>query len=160
WWDVASGKKLGEYEEHTARVWDIVFAADGKSLFSLAGGGDCTLRRIDLASRKGKILETFPAGVRSLARHGQTLAVGTFEGHVGLWDTETEKEKVPIKVGGMVAERMAFDPKGHALAEGGWGARGDGGRPSHLAIYDLSGKRKFKLDAHEYTLVTGVAYSP
>src|SRR6202011_2418321 len=97
WWDVASGKLLGTFEGHTGIVWCLVFGADGKSLFSAAD--DNTLRRVDLATKKGKILETFPVGIRSLARHDRTLAVGTWgDSFVRLWDTDTEKETAQIKI--------------------------------------------------------------
>src|SRR5262249_54839691 len=139
----------GTFEGHTGKVWSIVFAADGKSLFSVSD--DKTLRRIDLASEKDKVLETFPVVIRSLARHGTLLAVGTgHESLVRLWDTNTEKEKTTIKIGGELAEKIAFDRKSHMLAEGGWGP--------HLALYESSGKLKCNLEGHK-ACVMGVAFS-
>src|SRR5262249_12893903 len=133
--------------------WSIVFAADGNSLFSACG--DNTLRRIDLASEKDKILETYGRWVRSLARHERTLAVGTVGGLVHLWDTDTEKEmenEVTIELRGELPNKIAFDAKGQMLAEGGSGA--------HLALYAVSGELKFALEGHKCAEITSLAFPP
>jgi serine/threonine protein kinase/WD40 repeat protein len=152
WWDVASGKLLGAFEGHTRRVRGLVFAPDGKSLFT--GGEDRTLRRVDLDTGTDKVLESFPVfGVRSLARHGGTLAVSTWGDYlVRLWDIDTEMEKATIKIAGHVAEGLTLDPTGQLLAEGSYG-------PHHVALWETSGKLKFNLAGHKAAVI-GVAFSP
>src|SRR5262249_37336079 len=119
WWDVASGKLLGSFETGGA-VRGIPFAPDGKTLF--VGAQDRTLRRVNLETKKDTLLQTFDEGVRSLARHNNTLAVGTWgDSLVHFWDIEKEQEKDTIKIAGRVAEALAFDPKGKLLAVAGEG---------------------------------------
>jgi WD40 repeat protein/tRNA A-37 threonylcarbamoyl transferase component Bud32 len=152
WWDVASGKQLGSFETaHVVRA--IVFAADGKSLFEGGEPGDTTLVRVDLETNKGRVLHTFDRHhVRKLARHNNKLVVATwYDSLVRFWDIGTEQEKDTIKIAGVVAEALAFDPKGRMLAEGGWGP--------HLALYDSSGKLKFDLKGHQAGIM-GVAFPP
>ena len=57
WWDVASGKLLGT-SVHTAVVWAVAFAADGKSLFT--GAWDGTLAAWTWIPARTRCLQASP----------------------------------------------------------------------------------------------------
>jgi WD40 repeat protein len=90
-WDLASGKELGQCKGHTEAVSALLFADEGKTLIS--GGPDGTIRFWNVAERKQtRASEEGSAGVitaLALTVDGKTLFSADRDGTVHVWDAAT-----------------------------------------------------------------------
>lgn len=87
-WEVATGALENSLEGHLAGVNKLVFAPDGRSLYSASE--DQTIRVWDLTGREPCIClkgHTGPINGLGLSRDGQTLVSSSSDGSVRLWDT-------------------------------------------------------------------------
>jgi WD40 repeat protein len=107
-WDVDSGRVLQilRHEGPAGEAWvtGVVFAADGKSVYS--SGNDGTVRRWDVETGKEVMrLEVKPSYPRCVAvsRDGRYVAIGAIrvawstDTRIRVWETETGKEIQPLK---------------------------------------------------------------
>ncbi|MET8141625.1 AAA family ATPase [Sphaerisporangium sp. NPDC005288] len=127
----------------TVRLWN---PADGSLRATLEGnGGDPAFTRATALTQ----------GVQSLAYSpdGRTLAVGSFEGIVRLWDTRRNS-----LVGDRLSQpgsvpALAFSPDGRTLATGGGG-------DTLIRLYDLA-TRKVSATLHAHTAqINDLVYAP
>jgi WD40 repeat protein len=131
--DVADGKVVQTFPGHEDRVYQLVFSADGATLYS-AGGA---LRAWDVAS--GKELRRYDDGKAAviclaLAPDGKTLAYGTGpDGMVHVWDLAADKHLVPPwKANRWAVASITYSPDGKKVAVG----------RDEIAIYEVAtGKR-------------------
>ncbi|HEX4950403.1 MAG TPA: protein kinase, partial [Blastocatellia bacterium] len=113
-WDVPSGKKLWSLPLRMI-YRNPLFLSDGHYLVS---AGEFSLAVIDVNA--GKEIRQIKLQERgsslSLSPDGKILAIGQFDRHVTLWDTETWQMLPAIK--GHQVTALAFAPDGKTLASG------------------------------------------
>ncbi|MCP4104649.1 MAG: WD40 repeat domain-containing protein [Desulfobacteraceae bacterium] len=104
-----------------SKVNAVVFSPDSKTLASVAGPGDNTVRLWDVAS--GKEIRRFEAHTHwiesvAFSPDGKTLASGSDDKTVRLWDVASGKEIQRLKAHTDVVNSVAFSPDGKTLASG------------------------------------------
>lgn len=124
-WDVNDHKLLHECKGHQGGAGPVVFARDGKTLFS-GGLSDKTIRQWDVATGKEiKILATMAVPVRGLALHpeGKWLAacghldnLKNAKGEIVLWNVESGEKKPFLEGYAAGVSSMVFSPDGALLA--------------------------------------------
>jgi uncharacterized protein with WD repeat len=112
-WDTATNRKAGELKGHTEDITALVFAPDGKTLYT--AGRDKTVRQWDLAT--GKETHKFDSptdGVLCLAisADGKRLAAGSADHKIWVWDTGTGKEVQQFKKHDDEVLYVALSPDG------------------------------------------------
>ena len=118
-WDVATGKRLGEYPGHRDRASDLVFAADGHSLAIAAGPTircwllDAEAEPPPLAGHKDE------AWAVAFAPNGELLASGSDDDDpqtIKLWDPKSGGLIRGWHGGHGTTASLAFSPDGRILA--------------------------------------------
>lgn len=146
-WDAQSGKQLRAFEGHTRSTFAVAFSPNSAMLAS--SGADGNARLWDAATGreravcKAETSETVsPASIKlwklgvgpnratlldvgamagvAMSPDGKTLATGSWEGTVTLWNMNNGRERVKFKAHDEVASSVTFSPDGKRLATGGW----------------------------------------
>lgn len=129
-WEVWSGQLAMELGEQTSHVVSLAVSPNGRLVATGSGAawgwgsretGDCSVRLWDLTTGKGICrLGEFSSTIFSLAfsPDGQTLAVGSHEAPVRLWDVDQKVEIAALDAPNIYEFRphsLAFSPDGNAL---------------------------------------------
>jgi hypothetical protein len=123
-WDVARRQQLSSWPAHRAEVRGLVFAADGRALFS-TGLGDAAVSK--WAPADGRLLCAYPLPVSwvtrlTLSPDGRTLAVagGSFHapGTVHLLEVDSGQVRGRFTVPVNTVSVVAFTPDGRTLVAG------------------------------------------
>jgi WD40 repeat protein len=115
-WDTKAGKEVRRFEGHTATVFDVGFAPDGRHAVS-------AMRLWEVPS--GKEVRRFPAGTPhvwavAFSPDGRLAASGGLDAAIRLWDVETGREVRRLHGHTQGVVSLAFSPKGDRLLSGGW----------------------------------------
>jgi WD40 repeat protein len=102
-WDARSGKQVMALEGHTRSTFAVAFSSDGAPLAS-----------------SGALLDVGAMSGVAISPDGKTLATGSWEGTVTLWDVNSGRERATLKAHEEVACSVAFSPDGKRLVTGGW----------------------------------------
>jgi RNA polymerase sigma factor (sigma-70 family) len=148
-WDPAGGRVVRQWT-HPGGALALALAPDGKSLAT--AGGDGTVRFWDPASGKElrRLVETGgrPVAV-AFSPDGALLGVATdgVAPTIGLWDLDTEKERLRIRPPGQFVNPLpfAFAPDGKTLVS----STGNQAPDHPLCVWDVStGKELRRLPGH------------
>ena len=118
-WEAATGKEVARFEP-PAGVYNVRFAADGRSLATLVIGNDgISLRLWDVAT--GEVRATLRGHTGRLSRavwspDGNVLATAGDDGTVRLWDAVTGHARGVLRGYPEMVHELAFRPDGRALA--------------------------------------------
>jgi WD40 repeat protein len=93
----------------TVRVWDVVTGGEVRVL---------TLGMMD--SSEGSVLQPRAAFSISFSPDGSTLAAGSLDGIVRLWEARTWQEEAQLASHTACVAALAFSPDGRTLASGSW----------------------------------------
>jgi RNA polymerase sigma factor (sigma-70 family) len=174
-WDAATGRLVREVARRPQREMNFaVFSPDGK-LLACGGPQDRgptnpphSMPVFVHEVATGKLVHRLDGHGPSLcaaafAPDGKTLAAGTDDGVVLLWDVSSGKKLRGLKSGG--ANTLAFSPDGKLLACGG-GRSNWGGTPlkpypggGDVCVWDVASGQELHRLAKEQRKVTAVAFS-
>jgi WD40 repeat protein len=119
WFDIESGRLLRSERTGTARVSSAALTPDGRHL--AIGETGPRVRLWSAATGRTEILNADAGSIVSLAwsRDGQTLAAGTFEGVIKLWNLRTRREVGALRAHISMVLALAFSPDGRRLGSAG-----------------------------------------
>jgi WD40 repeat protein/Tfp pilus assembly protein PilF len=112
-WDVDTGKQVRRLAGHTANVFSVAFAPDGKTV--LSGSADKTARVWEVAT--GRELRRFKGHEGDVycvvySADGRRGLSGSEDGTARLWDISTGKELAVYQSGRDRFEKVALSPDG------------------------------------------------
>ncbi|HJT78399.1 MAG TPA: WD40 repeat domain-containing protein, partial [Gemmataceae bacterium] len=155
-WEMATGKEVRQYPPDK-QVWALALSPDGKVIATAAyaANGD-PIRLWDVATGKG--VGQFPlapnqwGGALAFSPDGNTLAVGSTQFDLYLWDLRTGKQRYRIDTRNRWVWSLAFSPDGRTLAMGG--------EKGVIYLWEVAtGQVRFRLLGHAAS-VESLAFSP
>ena len=156
-WDAATGKHKQTLTANSGGVYGAAFSPDGRILAHVGSEGDdhvhvavIRLRSVDT----GRLLHTIDGEGSSLtfSPDGQTLAGGSWDNTIRLWDANTGRRKRTLTGHTQEVTSIAFSPDGKTLASGS--------QDNTIRLWDATtGKPKRTLTGHT-DRVASLAFSP
>ena len=163
-WDAQTGNHKTALTGHTKQVNSVAYSPDGNTIAS--GSTDGTVRLWEVATGKRKpILNhtnwfnflfpslNVPVGSIAYSPDGNTVAAGSMDGKVRLWDTQTPKLKATLTGHTGPVDTLVYSPDGKTLATAGdWTG-------NTVRLWDAdTGEAKAVLTG--YTHINALAYAP
>ena len=151
-WDVHTGQCLKTLSGHIGQVGSVAFSPDSQTLAS--GSHDQTVRLWDVAnvaSFKNEVTLDTMQSLKTLAGHtnvvksvifspdGQTLASGSYDQTVRLWDVHTGQSLKTLAGYTNPVWSVVFNPDGQTLASGSY--------DQMVHLWDVANASSFKNDA-------------
>ena len=148
-WNVRSGELESTISGYAEVVGNAVFSPDGKTLVSL----DDVVRIWDVGTHK--LLSTISdISIASVAYSpdGQTLACGTYDNTILLFDTEAWQHRKTLEGHADTVTTLAFSPDGETLASGS--------SDNTIRLWhSITGEQIYRLKGHTES-VNDLAFSP
>jgi len=149
-WELATGKELKVYEEHSDKVTAVAFGA-GELLVSGSMDGTIVLRN---GSQKPTVIRYPEAGVLAVAVHpeGKWIAASGTDHTIRFWEPATGRAGPVLRGHGNSVLALAFSPNGQRLASAS--------KDKTVRVWDAAtGESLLRLYAHDLW-VRSVAFSP
>jgi len=163
-WDVSTGAELRTLTGHSHMVHSVAFSPDGRTLAT--GSDDFTIRLWEVATGRelrmvGRPSFLGPFGSRVghsssvnsvvFGVDGQTLASGSSDNTVKLWDVATGRELRTLIPHSSVVSSLAFSSNGQTLASGSF---------RRIKLWDVATGRQLRTLIGNYSgWVTSVTFS-
>jgi tricorn protease-like protein len=114
-WDLTNKRQLATMPGPMGHCYGLTISADGK-IIACVGGGRVHLYDVD----RRKPLEAIEPNARiicgaAMSRDGQTLAIGSQDNEIVIWDILRKKERTRLKGHNFAVGSMAFLPDGETL---------------------------------------------
>jgi WD40 repeat protein len=151
-WDIATGRKLRDFEGHHDTIIDVVMSADGR--MALSASLDGTLRIWDVASgRELRRFEEHTDGVIGVAfsPDGRTALAARPDGGMWLWDVTDGRELRSITVPSEHVTSVAFSPDGHTALSGS--------REGDVRLWDVASGRELRRFEGHTSRVTSLVFN-
>ncbi|MCE7983699.1 MAG: hypothetical protein DYG89_21195 [Caldilinea sp. CFX5] len=168
-WDAKSGQRSEPLLGHERRIHALAFSPDGKLLASSSCGNEVPVCFADVV-RIWEVATGYPVGEPLQARQGYvntlvfandnaTLASGSTDYWVIVWDLNTRRELYTHKQHTYEVLSLAFSPDNQLLASGGdLGAQDD--RTGSIILWDVSQGARFGRSFNEHDgSVTALLFS-
>ncbi|KAI8909127.1 WD repeat-containing protein 85-like protein [Gorgonomyces haynaldii] len=101
-----------QWKAHDFEAWTSVF--DKHNPYIYTGGDDCKLKRWDTRSSVCTLQKTFDCGVTIISSHPKlehTLATGSYDDHLRIWDTRNMKQELSSFNTGGGVWRLKWHPR-------------------------------------------------
>jgi WD40 repeat protein len=120
WFDVVTGDRTRRLDTGKGSVACAALSLDGQSV--LIGETAAQMRLVDLKTGDVKLLPGDAGSVVSVAwsADGQTMAAGTFEGFIKLWNTRTRREMAALHGHISMVTALEFSRDGRHLVSGSY----------------------------------------
>jgi hypothetical protein len=163
-WDVATGTLRGSVKAHDGHIRAAVLTPDGKILASVGGvdfdSGEAklwdvvqTADGITLKQRAELRGHTSTVLCVAVAPDGKTLATGSWDKTVKLWDVASARQMRTLRGHAGLVHCVAYSPDGRVLASAGW----DG----VVRLWDVAtGRQRDAYQPHTDERIHGLAFSP
>ncbi len=153
-WDAASGSIMQTFQNNEDVVAGLALSHDGKLLASYSGS---TVKIWDTATTQCLFHKSFPMtiNVMTLSPDGKTLAVGTNDEQLTLWDVQTEKQKDHLNCATYTLTGLCYSPNGASLAACGNTINSEG----MVKVWNLKDDSTRFLQKNP-TAIFAVAFSP
>jgi WD40 repeat protein len=160
-WDVPGLRRTRSFRGHSGRVNSVAFSRDSHRLVS--GGEDTTVRQWCLTAASLTNFARIHLGGRlssaALAPDGRTVALGSTEGTITLWDTTTRSARVEFESGPQPVLSLDYSPEGRILASANGDAQDILGA-GEVRLWDATTGRAIAALPGLTNRVSAVAFSP
>jgi WD40 repeat protein len=157
-YDTATGAEVSTHPAGAGYVITVAYSPDDRFLLSGGPGRDIVVRDLPAGTEQKLTGHADRVNVVAFSRDGKSLASGSEDGKVKLWDVATWKEARTLVGHKRPVYRVAFSPDSHRLLTAG-GAYGSGGR-AEIKLWDVaSGNELFAFRGH-FGGGIGAAFSP
>ncbi|HXJ61814.1 MAG TPA: serine/threonine-protein kinase [Verrucomicrobiae bacterium] len=118
WYDTATGNRTRTLPTGEGSVTSVALSPNGKSV--LIGETAPRLRLVDLESGHADLIPGDMGSTLSVAwsADGQTIAAGTFEGFIKLWNARTQREVAMLRGHTSVVSAVEFSRDGRHMVSG------------------------------------------
>ena len=127
------------------------------SVIAIDTDGDVRLANFGIAEDSPYLIATLEGPLEyihdvALSPDGGTLAVGSNDRNIVLWDIDTREQMAFLKLKTTYATAVAFSPDGSTLASGS--------QDGPIILWDVATREATPLGRHSSSWVIGVAFSP
>lgn len=149
-WDVPTGKQLGQVKGPDQVTQMLMFSPDGKLLAASKGGN--VIKVWDLGSKQSQIFkQSVNSQTIAISPDGRVLAAGHEDGSIALHDLASGKQIQRIKGHTSVVLAVVFSPDGKILASSG--------KDQTIRLWDLTTGQQVTQGKQD-SAISGLAISP